>query len=152
MTRDTCHIDQVLTEGYIWSLHCVVRSFRARSFHFIVRSFHSFSVKLDVKYTFLASWLKGWGIHMSNALVSAYDSKFSLYCGTILLFCGMIWLGTIWPWNKVNGYLDWFTTKYRPVVVNMICWPTRGWCRSTSQLMCRRTPFFTAIISVYMFF
>lgn len=36
----------------------MVRSFQFRSFHFIVRSFQSFSVKLDVKGAFiLASWL-----------------------------------------------------------------------------------------------
>ena len=52
------------------------------------------------EYTFLASWLKGNDIHMSNALVFACDFKFWLNCRTILLFCGTILFGTIWPWNK----------------------------------------------------
>ena len=52
------------------SLHSMVRLL-----HFIVRSFHSFSLKLDVIGEFLASWLKERGIHKSNALDSARGSK-----------------------------------------------------------------------------
>ena len=75
----------------LWSLRSMVRFFQARSFHFMTRWFHSFSVKLDVKakcsifffsinyvfylfiyfiiiiiFCFFASWLKERGIHSGN--------------------------------------------------------------------------------------
>ena len=74
----------------LWSLRSMVRFFQARSFHFMTRWFHSFSVKLDVKakcsifffnqlcilfihlfyyhyyFFFFASWLKERGIHSGN--------------------------------------------------------------------------------------
>ena len=83
--------------------------FQVRLFHFMVESFHSYSVKLDAKRAFFGFWLKERGIHRSSALVFARGLKtrqrFWLYCGTIWLLSGMIWLGTIWPWNEVTGYL-----------------------------------------------
>ena len=33
----------------LWSLRSMVRCFQARSFFFMTRSFHNFSVKLDVR-------------------------------------------------------------------------------------------------------
>ena len=80
------------------------RSFKARSFseHFIVRLLHCFSVKCEV------CFFGFWRIHTSNALVSACGlktcEKFWLYCVTTWLLSTTIWLGTIWRWNKVNGY------------------------------------------------
>ena len=68
-----------------------LRSLRSmvRLLHFIVRSFHRFSLKLDVIRAFLASWLKERGVHTSNALDSARGSKtrekFWLHCWTIWL-------------------------------------------------------------------
>ena len=41
----------------------------------MVRSFHSFSVKLDVKHAFFGLLLKKWGIYMSSTLVSAHGLK-----------------------------------------------------------------------------
>lgn len=43
-------------------------SFQVRSFHFIGRSFHSFSVQLDEKRSFSGLWLKERDVHMSNPL------------------------------------------------------------------------------------
>ena len=43
-------------------------SFQVRSFHFIVRSFHSFSVQLHEKRSFSGLWFKERDIHMSNPL------------------------------------------------------------------------------------
>lgn len=84
---------------------------------FVVRSFHSFSVKLDV-------WVHFFGFLAQRIRYThKYRPCFSswLNCRTILLFCGMILLRTIWPWNKVTGFLDWYTTKYHPVAVDMFC-------------------------------
>ena len=58
----------------LWSLRSMVRCFQARSFFFMTRSFHSFSVKLDVRakdsififFFVFASWLKKRGIHSGN--------------------------------------------------------------------------------------
>lgn len=57
------------------SLCSMVRSFQARLLHFIVRSFHSFSIKTVFEVLFLASWLKEQGIHVINALVSTRGLK-----------------------------------------------------------------------------
>ena len=72
--------------------------------HFIVRSFHSFSLKLDVIRAFLASWLKERGIHTSNALDSARGSKtrekFWLHCGTMWLISLNFFFCIFFPLNK----------------------------------------------------
>ena len=150
LTRDTCHIGQVLTEGYIRSLHCVVRSFQAKSFHFIVRSFHSFGVKRELLSTLF--WLLGSKDKVYTWVTPLFQlmTLSSHYCGTILLFCGMIWLGTIWPWNKVTGYLDWYTTKYRPVVVDMLA---DTWLMSAYQStdMSANTLFYSFYFSLHVF-
>lgn len=44
----SCHM-KVHVDG-LWSLCSMVRSFQATLFHFIVRSFRSFSVKLNVEH------------------------------------------------------------------------------------------------------
>ena len=83
-----------------------LRSLRSmfRLLHFIVRSFHSFSLKLDVIRAFLASWLKERGVHTSNALDSARGSKtrekFWLHCGTIWLISLNLFFGICFPLNK----------------------------------------------------
>ena len=151
LTRDTCHIGQVLTEGYIRSLHCVVRSFQAKSFHFIVRSFHSFGVKRELLSTLF--WLLGskdkvytWvtPLFLLMTLSSHYIVEQSYYfvgwSGLELSDHGIKWPDTLTDIQP--SIVLWWST----------CWPTRGWCRPTSQLICRPTPFFTAFISVYMFF
>ena len=98
------------------SLHCLVRSvIPSQIVPFVVRSFHSFSVKLDV-------WVHFFGFLAQRIRYThEYHPCFCswLNCRTILLFCGMILLRTIWPWNKVTGFLDWYTTKYHPVAVDM---------------------------------
>ena len=72
----------------------IVRSFQAWSFHFIVRLFHSFSVKLDMKRAFfLAYWLTERDILRSNTLVSACGFKTR---EKFWLLSGAIWLGMFW--------------------------------------------------------
>ena len=90
------------------SLHFIGRSFQVWSFHFMVRSFHSFRVRLVVKCAIWCLWLKERGTHMSSTLVSACSlktrEKFRLYYGTMWLLGGTNWLGTILPWHEVTGY------------------------------------------------
>ena len=75
-----------------------------RLLHFIVRSFHSFSLKLDVIRAFLASWLKERGIQTSNALDSARGSKtpekFWLHCGTMWQISLNFFFCISFPLNK----------------------------------------------------
>ena len=65
----------------------MVRSFQVRFFHFMVRSFHSFSVKLKVKCTLLGLWLKERGIHMLAPLfyrlMKSSDYMYIVQCETI---------------------------------------------------------------------
>ena len=75
-----------------------------RLLHFIVRSFHSFSLKLDVIRAFLASWLKERGIDTSKALDSARGSKtpekFWLHCGKMWLISLNFFFCIPFPLNK----------------------------------------------------
>ena len=93
-------------KGYLIlvSGHFARRSIRPMTVRpdFLVRSFHSFSVKLDVKRAFFF-WLmvKERGILMSSTLVFARGLK---TCEKFWLYCGTMWLWTIWPWNEVTGY------------------------------------------------
>ena len=59
---------------------------------FLVRSFHSFSVKLDVKRAFFWLMVKERGILMSSPLVFARGLK---TCEKFWLYCGTMWLWTI---------------------------------------------------------
>ena len=97
------------------------------------------------EYTFLASWLKGNDVHMSNALVFACDFKFWLNCRTILLFCGTILFGTIWPWNKDSDRIP-----DTDIHQSIILWRhSSSVCLLVSQYVGQH-PFFSAIISIYM--
>lgn len=77
----------------LWSLRSMVRCFQARSFHFMTRSFHSFSVRLDVKakcsifffstnveffylFIYFASWLKERGIQSGNTKAFTREISF----------------------------------------------------------------------------
>ena len=68
---------------------------------------HIFRVKLNVKRTFLASWLKERGIRTCHFFCSwrLTDS----WKGQKVNYCATIWLlsGTIWPWHRVTSLLTW---------------------------------------------
>ena len=70
----------------------------------VVRAFHSFSVKFDMKRAFLTPWLKERRIHISNALVSTHGLK------TREKFWPSIYLA----WNDLNIEWSRMSRKLRP--------------------------------------
>ena len=103
-----------------------------RSFHLIGRSFSSFSVKLYMKWAFLASWLKELGVHMSNILVSACGLR---TCEKFWLYCGMRWLLI-----EKSG-LEWFDLDYSMKREEkcdiMLPWLQNFWISTTFKILWR---------------
>ena len=88
----SCHV-KVHVNG-LWSLFSMVRSFQATLFHLIVRSFHTFSVKLNVEhacFAFLAKRMRYFFYTLVSACGFKARERFSLY------YCRMInWKDLAW--------------------------------------------------------
>ena len=57
-----------------------------------------------------------WSLLCTQITFTDLENKHDI-CGTNWLFCGTIWLGTIWPWNEMTvnlrnvSFFDWLQLK-----------------------------------------